>query len=264
MESSARLIRVELLKLRTTRLAFGLFAAAAGLSLLFSIIEASRAGTKSVASLSTAAGLNSVITGGVLALLFAAVLGVTVSSGEFRHGTATATYLATPKRSRVLVAKGAAAACGGAIFGLAGWLIATGVGLGFVAADGYAAHISDATLARYAAGHILAGALLAAIGVGIGSLIRSQLAGVVGVLVWAVVIESIIGNLFNSIQPYLPYTAATTLAGSVLGGGAFGPAHGASSSASALPFGAAAALLAAIAIVISAIAARTTVVRDIS
>lgn len=259
-----RLIAGELLKLRTTRLAFGLFATAAGLTVLFSILEASRAGTKSVAPLSTAAGLNAVITGGVLTLLFAAVLGVTISSGEFRHETATTTYLATPGRSRVLVAKGVTAACGGAVFGFAGWLIATAVGLGFVASDGYRVQIGDATLARYAVGHILAGALLAAIGVGIGSLIRSQLAGIIGVFAWAVVIESIIGGLFSSVQPYLPYTAATTLAGSVLGGGAFGPAHGAASSASPLPFAAATSLLAVIAAGISAIAARTTVGRDIS
>jgi ABC-2 type transport system permease protein len=259
-----RLIRVELFKLRTTRLTYGLFATAVGLSVLFSMLEASRAGSKGVASLSTAAGQNSVLTGGVLALLIAAVLGVIISSGEFRHETATTTYLATPKRSRVLVAKSVAAACGGAVFGFAGWLIATGVGLGFVAADGYTAQISDATMARYAAGHILAGALLAAIGAAIGSLLRSELAGVVGLLIWAVVVESIIGGLYNSVQPYLPYTAATTLAGSVLGGASFGPAHGASSSASPLPFAAATALLAAIAVVISAIAARTTVVRDIS
>jgi ABC-2 type transport system permease protein len=259
-----RLIAGELFKLRTTRLTFGLFATATGLTLLFSILEASRAGTKSVAPLSTTAGLNAVITGGVLALLIAAVLGVTISSGEFRHETATSTYLAAPKRSRVLVAKSVAAACGGAVFGFAGWLIATGVGLGFVAADGYRSPISDATLARYAVGHVVAGALLAAIGAGIGSLIRSQLAGILGVLVWAVVIESIVGGLFNSIQPYLPYTAATTLAGSVLGGAAFGPAHDAASSASPLPFAAATALLAGVAVVISAIAARTTVGRDIS
>ncbi len=259
-----RLIRVELLKLYTTRLTFGLFATAVGLTVLFSMLEASRAGAHGVASLSTAAEQNSVLTGGVLALLIAAILGVTISSGEFRHETATTTYLGTPKRSRVLVAKSVAGACGGAVFGFAGWLIATGVGLGFVAADGYTARIGDATMARYAAGHIVAGALLAAIGVGVGSLIRSELAGIIGVLVWAVVIESIIGGLYNSVQPYLPYTAATTLAGSVLGGAAFGPEHGAASSASPLPFAAATALLAAVAVVISAIAARTTVVRDIS
>jgi ABC-type transport system involved in multi-copper enzyme maturation permease subunit len=258
------LIRVELLKLRTTRLTFGLFLTGAGLTVLFSILEASRAGTKSVAPLSTAAGLNAVLTGGVWALLFAAVLGVTVSSGEFRHQTATTTYLATPRRGRVLVAKGVAAAGGGALFGLAGWLLATAVGLGFVAADGDRVQISDATTARYAVGHIVAGALLAAIGVGIGSLVRSQLAGIIGVFVWAVVLESVVGGLFSSVQPYLPYTAATTLAGSALGAGAFGPAHDAATSASPLPFAAATALLTAVAVVISAIADRTTVGRDIS
>jgi len=258
------LIRIELLKLRTTRLSYGLLAAAAGLTLGFCLLEATRAGTTTVAPLSTAAGLNAVITGGTLALLLAMVLGVTTSSGEFRHGTATATYLAVPRRNRVLTAKCMAAACAGAIFGFAGWFIATGVGLGFVASDGYPEPIGAATMARYAAGHVLAGALLAAIGAGLGSLIRSQLAAVMGALVWAIVIESVVGGLYNAVQPYLPYTAATTLAGSTLGGAAFGPAHGAVSSSSPLPFAASAALLAAVCVVLAATAARTTVGRDVS
>ena len=258
------LIRMELLKLRTTRLSYGLLLTAAGLTLAFALLEATRAGTRGVAPLATAAGLTAVITGSTLALLLAIVLGVTVSSGEFRHGTATATYLAVPQRSRVLAAKCAAASCAGAIFGFAGWFIATGVALGFVASDGYAEPIGAATMARYAAGHVLAGALLAAIGVGLGSLIRSQLAAVLGVFVWAIVIESVVGGLYNAVQPYLPYTAATTLAGSTLGGAAFGPAHGAVSSSSPLPFAASAALLAAVCAVVAATAARTTVGRDVS
>ena len=258
------LIRMELLKLRTTRLSYGMFLTAAGLTLGFALLEATRAGTRAVAPLSTAAGLNAVITGGTLALLLATLLGVTVSSGEFRHGTATATYLAVPRRNRVLAAKCVAAACAGAVFGFAGWLIATGVGLGFVAGHGYPEPIGVATMARYAVGHILAGALLAAIAVGLGSLVRSQLAAVISVFVWAIVIESILGNLFNAVQPYLPYTAATALAGSTLGGAAFGPAHGAASSSGPLPFAAAVALLAAVCVVIAAIAARTTVGRDVS
>jgi ABC-type transport system involved in multi-copper enzyme maturation permease subunit len=157
-----------------------------------------------------------------------------------------------------------AAAFAGAVFGFAGWLIATGVGVGFVAGHGYPEPIGVATMARYAIGHVLAGALLAAIGVGLGSLVRSQLAAVISVFVWAIVIESILGNLFNAAQPYLPYTAATTLAGSTLGGAAFGPAHGAASSSSPLPFAAAVALLAAVCVVIAAMAARTTVGRDVS
>jgi hypothetical protein len=105
---------------------------------------------------------------------------------------------------------------------------------------------------------------MAAIGAALGSLIRSQLAAVIGVFAWTIVIESLLGALFDSVQPYLPYTAATTLAGSQLGGAAFGPAHGAASTATALPFAGAAALLAGLAVVLVLVAARTTVPRDVS
>jgi ABC-2 type transport system permease protein len=260
-----RLIRVELLKIRTTRLSYGLLATAAGLTAVFSVLEASRAGSgRGVAPLFTSSGLTAVITGGVWALLLAAVLGVTVSSGEFRHATASQTYLLTPRRGRVLAAKAVAAAAAGAVFGLAGYVIAAGTGLIFVAARGYHVPIGDATLARSAIGHVVAAALLAAIGVALGSLVRSQLAAVIGVFVWAIVIESVVGGLFSSVQPYLPYTAATTLAGSQLGGAAFGPAHDAATTATPLPFAAATALLAALAVAVSVLAARTTVARDVS
>jgi len=219
-----RLIRVELLKLRTTRLTYGLLATAAALTGVFAVIEAARAGTGGgPAPLSTASGLNDVITAGIWALVLATVMGVTVSSGEFRHGTATLTYLATPHRGRVLTAKAVAGACAGAVFGLAGYVMALGV----------------------------------------GSLIRSQLAGVIGVFAWTIVIESLLGGLFTNIRPYLPYTAASTLSGTSPGGSAFGPAHGLAGP-SPLPFAAAAALLAGLAIVFCAVAARTTVARDVT
>ncbi len=266
MTPMTTLIRAELLKLRTTRLSYGLLATGAGLTALFSTLEASRAGSTKggVAPLYTAPGLESVIAGGTWALLLAAILGVTVSSGEFRHSTATLTYLATPHRSRVLAAKAIASACAGVVFGLVGYLIAAGVGLIFVAARGYHVAVGDVTLARYGAGHLVAAALLAAVGVAVGSLIRSQLAAVIGVFVWAIVIESLLGDLFNSVQPYLPYTAATTLAGVTLGGAAFGPAHSAATTATALPFAAATGLLIGVAAVLSLLAARTTVPRDVA
>lgn len=259
-----RLIQVELLKLRTVRASYGMLAAAMGLTAVFSIIEAERAGTNTLPPLSTAAGVNNIITGGVWSLIFAAALGATLASGEFRHATATGTYLVTPDRSRVLAAKAVAAAIAGSLIGLLGWVVSAGVGLGFVAADGYQNPIGAATLARYAAGHVVAAALLAAIGAALGSLIRAQLAVVIGIFAWSIVIESILGGLFNAAQPYLPYTAATTLAGTPLGSAAFGPAHGAGTTASPLPFAAAAALLAGLAVCIGVVAARTTVRRDIS
>jgi ABC-2 type transport system permease protein len=260
-----RLIRTELLKLRTTRLSYGMLATAAGLTVLFSVIEASRAGTANgVAPLYTASGQNAVLSGAVLALILAAAFGVTVSSGEFRHATATLTYLATPRRARVLAAKTAAGACGGAVFGLVGYVFSLGIGVTFVASRGYHVVIGDATLARYGIGHVLAAALLAAVGVALGSLIRSQLAGIIIVFLETLVIESVLGGLFSSIQPYLPYTAATTLGGTALGRAAFGPANGASTTATPLPFAAATALLVGLAALLSLVAARTTIRRDVT
>jgi ABC-2 type transport system permease protein len=259
-----RLIRIELLKLRTVRVSYGLLATAAALTALFASLEAARAGRagSGVGPLSTVSGLSTVTTVTGFAMLLAAVLGVTVASGEFRHGSATLTYLATPGRGRVLIAKALAAAGIGAIFGLVAAVIATGAGLAFAAGHGDRIALGAGTLAGHGAGAILGAALLAAAGAGLGALIRSQLAGVIGIFAWGIVIESLLGGLFTAVRPYLPYTAATTLAGVRLGGAAFGPAHGLSGGGP-LPFAATAGLVAAIAVVISAVAARTTVPRDI-
>lgn len=259
-----RLFRVELLKLATTRLSYGLLATSAGLTALWTTLEASRAGTsKGQAPLYTYSGLTSIVTGGVWGLILAGVLGVIVSSGEFRHQTATLTYLAAPNRNRVLAAKAVAGAAGGAIFGLAGYVVALAVGLSFTAAHGYQIAIGAATLTDWGFGHMVGGALLAVIGVVVGSLIRSQLAAVIGVFIWSIIIESLLGGLFTAVRPYLPYTAATTLAGTPLGSASFGPARDISTAAP-LPFAAAAALLAAIGAAGALLAARYTIPRDIT
>jgi len=257
-----RLVRVELLKLRTMRVTYGLLAAAAAVTALFSSLQASGAG-RSVPPVSTAAGLSDVTTATGVAMILAAVLGVIVTSGEFRHTNITLTYLATPDRRRVLGAKAIATAFAGACYGLAAGIVATAVGLAFVAAHGDPVTVGAATLTGHIAGAGAGAALLAALGVGVGSLIRAQLAGVIGVFVWCMVIETILGGSLSAIRPYLPYTAATTLGGAKLGAGAFGPGYSISAQ-QALPFLAAAALLAAVAAAVAAIASRTTVRQDIT
>ncbi len=109
---------------------------------------------------------------------------------------------------------------------------------------------------------MLGAALLAALGRGLGSPIRAQLGAVIGVFAWAFFVESIAGGLFNNIGPYLPFTATTTLAGSRPDGSGFGFAG--SSTASALPFIAAVALVAGATRAIAVVAARTSVPREIT
>ena len=139
-----RLIRVELVKLRTIRLSYGLLATGAALTALFCVLEAYQSGPgKAVGPLNTTSGFSSLLAGGTWVLLMAAVLGATLSSSEFRHSTATLTYLASPGRGRVLAAKMAAGTVAGAAFGFVGYLIALGVGLGFATSRGYQVPVGD-------------------------------------------------------------------------------------------------------------------------
>jgi ABC-2 type transport system permease protein len=260
------LVKAEFLKLVTIRMTYGLIAVAAALTALFASLEASRAGTAGtgVAPISTASGLSTVTTVTGFAMLFAAVFGAIITSGEFRHASATLTCQATPRRGRVLIAKVIVSTVVGVLFGLLAAVVATGIGLAVVAGDHAHVALSTGKLLEHGAGAMCGAAALAAVGAGLGSLVRSQLATVTGIFVWGIVIESIIGGLFTSVRPYLPYTAATTLAGVRLGNAAFGPAHGASGVAASLPFAAALALLAAIAFAVSALAGRTTLQHDIA
>jgi ABC-2 type transport system permease protein len=260
-----RLIRTELLKLTTMRLTYGLLAVAAALTALFAVLENNRAGASGtgVPPISSADGLRTVTTVTGFAMLLAAVLGSIVANGEFRHSTATLTYLATPRRARVLAAKAVAAVSAGALFGLVAGIIATGVGLIFAAAHGDRVALPAGTLIGHVAGAVAGAALLAALGVAVGSLVRSQLATVIGLFVWAILIESVIGGLYPTVRPYLPYTAATTLSGVNLGGAAFGPAHDLNGGAP-LPLAAAVVLIAAFGLATAMVASCTTLRRDIT
>jgi ABC-type transport system involved in multi-copper enzyme maturation permease subunit len=266
-----RLIRVELLKLLTVRVPVWLLGTVAGLTALFASLDASQAGRPggTIGSLGTASGLGSVTTLTGWSMLLATVLGLTVVSGEFRHGTITLTYLAAPGRGRVLVAKMAIAACAGAAFGLAAAMIATGVGVGFAAERGYRLPLDAGTLGGHAAGAVVGAALLGAVGAGLGSMVRSQTAGVIAVLLWGLLVEPVIGGLFPSVHPYLPYTAATTLGGALIGAGPGGfrvavRTHAIATSPASLPFVAAVALIAGVVVALGAAAAGTTLRRDVA
>jgi ABC-2 type transport system permease protein len=258
----SRLIRVELLKIRTTRLTYGLLATATGLTALLTVLRAATAGTGNTPPISTATGLTRALTVIGFAFLISIIFGATVSSGEFRHSTATVTYLAFPNRVRVLIGKLTAAASVGLAFGALGFAANPMIALIFVAARGYPVALSAGTIVGDGAGATIATGLLAALGVALGTLIRAQLGVVIGAFIWTVFIESILGGVFKQAGPYLPFTAATTLSGAKLGGGGFG--YGGSSTATPLPFIAAAGLIVAVATVISTIATRTSLRADIA
>lgn len=248
-------IRAEFAKLFTVRLPLGLLGIGALLTVAIALMTALQAGSgaaMSAAPLSTASGLTDVLTTTYFAMIMAMVLGVTMATGEFRHATATATYLVIPRRSRVLVGKVVAAFGAGLVFGLVGAIVATAIGLGFVAAKGDTIALGVSTMIRYGAGAVVGAGLLASFGVGLGMLVRSQLGAVIGIFLWSLVVENAIGGAFHTIAPYLPFMAAASLAGTAPAGG------------KALPFLAAMLLVIAVTAVIAAVAARTSSRADIT
>jgi ABC-2 type transport system permease protein len=249
-------IRSELIKLRTIAQPAVLLAVAIGLSAAMAALRASSAGGRghlAVPPLDTAPGFTALVAGTPMALLLAAVLGITIVTGEVRHGTLTATYLITPRRQRVLVAKATTAAAVGWIFGALATGVTAGVGVGFLAEQGAPVPITAGEIGRHAAGAALASSLLAVAGVAIGSLVRSQVSAIVGLFVWAFLVETLLGGIIDAVAPWLPYTAAASLAGIPPGPGI-----------EALPIAGATGIVAATVLALLTLASQTTIRADIT
>ena len=256
-------LRAEFLKLRTTRTVAALAGLAVAVTALIAALESATAGSgrgMAIPSLATPAGLRDALASTGFALIAAGVLGTVIVTGEFRHKTATTTYLDQPSRGRVASAKALAAAAAGTLLGLAAAATATGIALGFAAARGYPLALPAATIARYGAGAIVGAGLLAAAGAGAGSLIRHQAGAIIAVFAWGFAVELIVGGTATSLASYLPYTAAALMAGVTSDGGMPPIARG----VTPLPFPAAATVLAGAALLLAAVAAVTTIRRDIT
>jgi ABC-2 type transport system permease protein len=205
-----RLIRAEVTKLRTTRLVYGLAAAMAGFAVLTVVVGVTAAGTQGNPALS-ASSLPMLVGGPVTLLSGAALLlGILGMTGEFRHQTVTQAFLVTPDRGRVVAAKLVAYPLAGVALALATLAVTAAVGAGWLAAKGITPSLGDARLARIVGVALLGAGLCGLVGVGVGALIRNQVAALVGTLVWVLLVEGLLVSLLNapSLGKWLPSAAA--------------------------------------------------------
>lgn len=195
------LFRSELLKLRTTRtavvLALGLYAISV-IAVVANMITSDSLDRSVQADLPGAAGF---------AVLFAILFGILVMTGEYRHGTATPTFLATPRRERVLIAKTFAAAVGGLTLALSALVLVYAVALPWLLVTGDSILLFERDPLRGALGLLVASAIWGALGVGVGAVVRSQVGAMIGVLVWFLILEPLVGHLSSRVSPYLPGAA---------------------------------------------------------
>jgi ABC-2 type transport system permease protein len=209
-----RLVHSELLKLRTTRTARVLLTlAAAGTAALVAIVLL-LAGRPGQPALGPDALRLLVLVPAQPLTLAALVLGVLGMAGELRHGTATSTFLVTPKRGRVVTAKLAAAAVTGLAMAAASSAAVLAVGLPWLRAKGIEVAIADAGVAARVAGLAVAVALYAVLGTGLGALLRNQVAAVVvGLLWWTQGVERVLTGILHQpgLERWLPKGAASAL-----------------------------------------------------
>jgi ABC-2 type transport system permease protein len=205
-----RLVHAELTKLATTRLIYGMAAVMAAFAVLTVVALATTPDIEGNPSLS-ADSLPMFVAAPLMLVSGAALLlGILGVAGEFRHQTVTQTFLVTPDRGRVVAAKLVAYPLAGIALALATLAVTAAVAAGWLAAKGITPSLLDARLGRVVGVAVLGAGLCGLVGVGVGALVRNQVAALVGTLVWVLVVEGLLMSLLNapSLGKWLPSAAA--------------------------------------------------------
>jgi ABC-type transport system involved in multi-copper enzyme maturation permease subunit len=158
------------------------------------------------------------LTGGVLAQLAIAVLGVLVITSEYGSGMIRTTFAATPRRISVLAAKSAVFGAVTLVVTLAACFVAFFVGQLILSSKGFGVSISAPNALRTVLGTALYLTILGLLALGLGTLIRrtaGAISAVVGLIFVLPVVSSFLPASMQSIEKFLPSSAGQAiLAGS--------------------------------------------------
>jgi ABC-2 type transport system permease protein len=200
------LVRSEFRKLRTTRTVYGLLAGAVALVVVAAI------GTVHDTAIATLSGpLHEAVFMHVLPFVlpvFLLSLGIRAITEEFRYGSIVPTLLASPDRRRVLIAKLTVMTGTAVVFVVATSAVAIGLGTALAVAKGASITVEIAPLAAMIGKLLGVAALWAGIGLGVGVVVKHQVAAAVGALIWLFVGEQLIGALASGVAKFLPAHAA--------------------------------------------------------
>jgi ABC-2 type transport system permease protein len=224
-------IRAEFRKFFTTRLWWGMAIAlvvtGAAFALLFAFVFTSDTlqGPQAAAAPRTDAALaKAVFTGGIqVGYLLTLAVGVLTIGSEYRHETITATFLATPKRSRVMGAKVVALLGIGAFYAVLSLSGAVAAGTLVLRSKGHEP-FADPSIWRTLALSLLVLGLWALIGLGAGILIPNQVAALLISVAVAWIVEPVLSLVLaltdwgQAISPYLPSRATAAMLESPGGG----------------------------------------------
>jgi ABC-2 type transport system permease protein len=206
------LVHAELIKLRSTRMTAMLLSATLGLVMLTIATNVPGVfGGTGLLSLDDPR-LFAIVVGvgfGVPQVMMA-LLGVLAFTQEFRYGTASSTYLSEPRRTRVLIAKWLSLGLTSVVITIVTLAASVPFSIMLIRSQGGEV-IVGAQLWQTVSAAFAAMAAYGVIGVALGALVRNQIAGVVGVLVWMLAVEQIVIPVLPVVGRWMPWGATSSL-----------------------------------------------------
>jgi ABC-type transport system involved in multi-copper enzyme maturation permease subunit len=206
-------LRAELLKQRSTQTTFFLLLSMVGLVAFVSALHVLAPAASDLASLKHQ--LQVFEAGTRVGMLFAALVGAMAITAEIRYGTIRPTFLVTPSRGPVFAAKLAVGAAAGIVFGLLAELLMAGATTIALSARGIDNQLSAGDYLQLLAGGTAAAAFWAMIGLGVGALVRNQVATLVGLCAWMLLVENLLLPFVPDAGRFTPGATGLALAGSI-------------------------------------------------
>ena len=203
------LIRGELIKVRTTRTALGFALTILGLTLLIVLLSLLADDPTSVED------KRSAINVAPLALAIPLLLfGVVGATGEYRHRTLAPAVLIAPDRVRLTLARLIAYMLTALAIGVVTVALTLLIAVPLLSSEP-GPDLAGEDLQRMIFGTLIASVLSVALGVGVGLLIRNQVAAVIGTLVWIVIGVQLIQLIDDDLPNYTTPPATVALGGSL-------------------------------------------------
>jgi ABC-type transport system involved in multi-copper enzyme maturation permease subunit len=164
--------------------------------------------------------------------VFPLLIGALAVTNEFRHQTLTPTFLATPRRAGVLGGKLVTGLLFGALYGIVGLVSTVGIGALILTLFDIDPLLGDSDTWALVGRVLIAMALWGMIGVGVGTLIPSQVGSIVVILAFTQFVEPILRvaaglvEWLGDITQFLPGAASDALVGASFFAVAGGPMSG--------------------------------------
>ena len=210
-----RLVRAELLKLRTTQVWFWLLLASLAVSVLAAVAGLASDGVHKPADVATIFGNAN---GGLTLAFVLGILGITT---EFRYQTFTPTVLATPSRWAIVSAKLLTYALVGAGYAAAGIAVQLAIAVPWLSSKGIDLELGG-DVGHAMLGLVLTFLLFAIMGVGIGALLRNQVLAISVGLGFLLVINNLLGAI-PGVKSAFPYTPEGAMIAMIYPRGTNGP-----------------------------------------